>query len=113
MKVKAIAGMLAIVGLMMFSGCAGFYRTEVMPGVGLLYSDVKSPMTTDFNKQDAPPTKTGKAMAENILGLIVVGDASVEAAAANGGIQKIQWVDYEYKNILGVYAKFTTVVHGE
>jgi len=34
-------------------------------------------------------------------------------AAANGGIKKIKYVDYEVENILGVYGVYKTVVYGD
>jgi TRL-like protein family len=41
------------------------------------------------------------------------GDASISAAMANGGITRIHHVDQETTNILGIYAKYVTIVHGE
>ena len=57
-------------------------------------------------------TKVGKASAMGIV-VVALGDASLNAAARDGGISKVHHVDYEYFNILGVYAKSTTVVYGE
>lgn len=104
----------AIVGLacLTFSGCAGCYKAPVKPGVGLLYSDVSAPLDMD-NDNTVIVEKTGEATAENVLGLIVTGDASIAAAAKEGKITKVTHVDYKYKNILGIYAKFTTIVYGE
>jgi hypothetical protein len=42
-----------------------------------------------------------------------MGDASISAAAQNGGITRIHHVDHETMNILGIYAKYTTIVYGE
>ena len=111
---KGTTTLLAVlaVGALLMVGCAGFYRAPVMPGVGMLYSDSKAPVSTDLNGT-AQATKEGRATAENIAGLVVVGDASIQAAAENGNITTIHYIDHEYKNILGLYAKFTTVVRGE
>jgi hypothetical protein len=38
---------------------------------------------------------------------------SRRAAMQNGGITRIHHVDHETLNILGIYAKYTTIVHGE
>jgi len=80
------------------------------PAVGVAYTDVKwsGPVTSN-----AAATKTGKAEASTIMGLVATGDASVEAAAKNGGITKIHHVDYHTTNILGVYGKIITTVYGE
>jgi len=45
--------------------------------------------------------------------VFATGDASISAAAASGGISRIHHVDHETLNILGIYAKYTTVVYGE
>lgn len=57
--------------------------------------------------------KTGAATATSILGIVATGDASIEAAAKNGGITRIHHVDHHSKNILGFYSEFTTIVYGE
>jgi len=41
------------------------------------------------------------------------GDASISAAMRNGKITRIHHVDHETFSILGVYAKYTTIVYGE
>ena len=58
-------------------------------------------------------SKVGKATATSVLGLVATGDSSIKTAAANGGITKIKYVDYEVENILGIYGKYTTVVYGD
>jgi hypothetical protein len=56
--------------------------------------------------------KVGRSEAWGIL-VYATGDASISAAMANGGIKRIHHVDQETTNILGIYAKYVTVVHGE
>ncbi len=59
-------------------------------------------------------SKTGEACATSILGLILTGDMSLEAAAAAGGISKVASVDYSYTSILvGVMQKSCTIVNGD
>jgi hypothetical protein len=95
------------------SGCyAGIYTAPVKPGLGLMFARVNAPISVDYNAA-VVSTKTGEATAENILGLIEIGDCSAEAAARNGGLTKIHYLDYKFENILGVYSKFTTIAHGE
>lgn len=57
--------------------------------------------------------KTGAATATSILGIVATGDASIEAAAKNGGITRIHHVDHHSRNIFGFYSEFTTIVYGE
>ncbi len=61
----------------------------------------------------AAPLKVGSATATSILGIVATGDASIEAAARNGGITRIHHVDHHTKNIVLLYSEFTTVVYGE
>ncbi len=56
--------------------------------------------------------KVGRAEAWG-FGFFATGDASISAAMQNGGITRIHHVDHETLNILGIYAKYTTLVHGE
>ena len=58
-------------------------------------------------------SKKGIAYCESFLGLITTGDASIQAAADNGGITKISHVDWDVRNILGLYGKYTVTVYGE
>ena len=56
--------------------------------------------------------KVGRADAWGLL-FFATGDASISAAMQNGGITRVHHVDYETLNILWLYAKYTTIVHGE
>ena len=101
----------AMVGLvcLVFCGC---YTAPVMPPQGFIYTSVKAPMDIDYN-QTPPAGKTGTASTTTILGLVSFGDASAASAAATGSINTIDNADYEYMNVLYIYQKFTTVVHGK
>lgn len=96
-------GLLVATGL---TGCyAGLVRTPVP---GMLYLDVYGPV----DAEGSLGTKKGTACAESILGLIGTGDASIEAAATNGGIHTVTSVDHHSRNMLGIYAEFCTIVRG-
>lgn len=79
------------------------------PIPGNLFSDVRAP---GLGIGEASDYKEGRAECESILGLIATGDCSIEAAKRNGGITQVQYVDRKVKNILGVYATYTTIVKG-
>lgn len=87
-------------------GCA----TAASPVNGLLYTNVSGPVAVG-DTQDKP-TKVGRATTRSLFGVYAVGDASISAAAKNGGITKIHHVDHETQTILGVIADYTTVVYG-
>ncbi|GBD25749.1 hypothetical protein HRbin30_01073 [bacterium HR30] len=81
----------------------------VSPLMGGLYIDLKGPITAT---EGASATKQGRACAQNILGLVATGDASIDAAARAGGIKQIVSVDFESNHILGIIGTFCTIVKG-
>ncbi len=58
-------------------------------------------------------TKTSKACAQSVLGLVAFGDASIETAKRSGGITKVATVDHETFNIFYFFGQYCTVVYGE
>jgi hypothetical protein len=76
---------------------------------GSIYTDLKGPVAMGTATGSS---KVGEAKATSIVG-VALGDASIETAMKNGGITKVHHVDTKVKNILGVYAEYTTVVFGE
>jgi hypothetical protein len=96
-------------GLFLLQGCLS---APVVPPIGIIYSEFQAPLDIDFN---ATPvcSKSGQAESMSILGLIATGDASTKAAAANGGLNKIEHADYYYFNVLGVVQRYRTIVYGE
>ena len=105
-KLIGYSSVVAVAALL--SGC-------VMPmgpvgGVyGGVYTDVSGPVLATSH---AAGTKMGQASSTGIV-FVATGDASIKAAAANGGITKISHVDYHTMSVLGVYAKTTVTVYGE
>jgi hypothetical protein len=91
------------VGMLM--GCA------TMIPMGGLYTRVKLPMTATSNS--GASSKTGEAQCISVLSLIAVGDCSIDAAKKNGGITKVNNVDWDTMNILGIYGSYKVIVSGE
>lgn len=81
------------------------------PPQALLFSNFKAPLSIEFNKTEIG-TKMGEASTYSFLGLISVGDASIQKAARNGHITKINHADYEHFNFL-VLQKTSVFVYGE
>jgi len=103
---KLLAG-LAIAGLL--GGCA-----TTQP-VGIVYSDghfYNGSTIVSANAKDIPATKTGQSCATSWLYLVALGDNSVETAKVAGGITKVATIDYEVKNLLGIYGSYCTIVKG-
>ena len=97
---------LSLVALLLCVGCA----IAAAPVNGFIFSDVKGPIAATEN---GGGSKVGEAMAQSILGAVATGDASIDSAAKAGGITKIRSVDHHSWSILGVWAKFTTIVRGD
>ena len=95
----------AFAALMLASG--GIVKSPLNGGI---YTDVKDGLAVTGN---AGSSKVGTAQAMGILGLVAIGDASIQAAAKDAGITRIHHVDYESKSYVGVYNLYTVVVYGE
>ena len=85
---------------MMLAGCVK------SPLVGGIYTDVKDGLAVTGN---AGSSKVGTAEAKGYVGVVALGDASIQAA----GITRIHHVDYQAKSYVGVYTIYTIIVYGD
>jgi hypothetical protein len=95
-------------------GCAGF-RAPVIPPHGIIFTKYSAPLTVPVSKTPATGGKVGKA-STIYVGFyldVATGDASIQAAAKEGGISKIYYADYEIVEVLGIFWQFTIKVYGE
>jgi hypothetical protein len=95
----------ALGAICLLMGCA------TMIPIGGLYTGTKLPFMATSNS--GVSSKTGEAQCISVLGLVAVGDCSIEAAKKNGGITKVNNVDWDVKNILGIYGTYKVIVSGE
>jgi hypothetical protein len=82
---------------------------------GSLYTQVTMP-AHDLEVASDPTAKAlkvGKSTCTNILRLVATGDCGTDAAMRSAGITRVQSVDFEFMQILGIISKKTTVVRGE
>jgi hypothetical protein len=103
-KWTVLLALIAVTGIML-SGCATPYP------MGMVYTEIKSP--AGVGDGGVSYSKVGVSKATSILAIVATGDASIKAAIENGGITKIKFVEYESKNILGLYGEYTTRVYGD
>ncbi|ABZ95794.1 Conserved hypothetical protein [Leptospira biflexa serovar Patoc strain 'Patoc 1 (Ames)'] len=75
---------------------------------GLLYENQRISLMETGNSA----TKEGFSCAKSYLGLIALGDASIETAQKQGNIKEITSIELETYNFLGIYAKLCTVTKG-
>ncbi len=110
---------LIIACLFAVAGCANSLRAPVRPPGGLLFTNYQAPLTTNFSETSrGAKVGTGEAMYLRIPLIFVNpdlawGDASIQTAARNGGITTVQYADYEYLTVLGIFSKVTVRVHGD
>ena len=104
---KHLKLIICVFSILAFVGCAGPYSG------GMLFSDYSALNCAPADSSGLTPgAKVGESKMINYLGWVATGDASITAAAANGGIKKIQTVDYKYNSILGLINTTTTIVTG-
>lgn len=87
-------------------GCA----TAHSPVSGFWYTNVKGGIQAT---EAYGGTARGESCASSILGIVATGDASIDTAKKAGGIAQVVAVDHTSNSILGVYAKYCTVVYGK
>jgi len=103
-------GLAAVTSSVMFlTGCLS---APFVPPLGGVHSNVNAPLSVDHNRSTVT-TKQGEASSVCILGLVSFGDASTQSAAESGGLKTIQYLDYNYFNVLGIYQETTVIAHGE
>ena len=104
---KKLFAFAVVLAALMFTSC-GVVKTPV---TGMAYTKVKDGMT--LGTSAAGSSKVGTATVKGYVGLVALGDASIEAAARSAGITRINHVDYESKSILGLYNVYTVIVYGD
>ncbi len=96
--------LISLSGLVFATGCATY-----LP-LGVVYTEVDLPVAATANQRGP---KKGTSTCKSVLTLLAFGDASIEAAAKNGGITNITHVDWSAENILGIYGVYTVTVYGD
>lgn len=104
---RAFRYSLLAVALVLFGFMAMGCNTVNSPAAGMFWMDVKGPIDAG----DKVGKKEGRACAQSILGMVATGDASIQAAAAAGGITRIDSVDH-HSTWMVVMGEFCTIVRG-
>ncbi len=97
---------LVIFTMVVISGC-GFVADGPF---GWVFTEHTVPVTVGTAKTGS---KVGKACIHSFFGGISIGDASIEAAMSDGGINEVYTVNKENLSIFGTYTRQCTVVRGE
>ncbi len=99
-------------------------QTEDYFDYGLIYTNNSYPTDVAKNINNNSPQldklKLGEAVTNNILGLVEIGDRSINTAAKNGGIKNIYYIDTKISKVyipivfIPIYVKqIKTIVYGE
>lgn len=105
MRARTCLFAMLIFAVSVLTGCA-VVRSPVS---GFVVTNVQAPVAYGQNGQSE---KTGTGCAISILGLVAVGDASINSAMSNGQITNVTSIDHTSLSVLGLYARFCTVVRG-
>jgi len=83
-----------------------------LPLAGCIYSDFRVPMSKEF-RDTRVVTKSGRATTRSVAWLVAWGDAGLQQAAEEGGLETLAYADRAFVNVLfGLYMSNTTVVYG-
>ncbi len=108
MKKLIASAVLACVAVVLLSGCAVI--SPISGGTqGMLFTSTDAAVAVG---SASGGEKVGTAESTAII-CFATGDSSIQKAMQNGGITKIHHVDCKVFSVLGLYAKYTTVVYGE
>jgi hypothetical protein len=108
MKKLWITMLLSAVAIIFLTGCATV--GGISGGTyGVLFTQTDNAVAVG---SAGKAEKIGTADSEAII-FFATGDSSISKAMANGKITKIHHIDAKVFTVLGVYAKYTTLVYGE
>jgi hypothetical protein len=104
--------------LLIATGCAAPFKAPIVPPCGFIYTYIKAPCSTKYKETPVKGKKYRYSathyLYEPIFGTSWGwGDASIQKIAERNGIKKIEYVDYEFLNVLGVYRQLTIIPHGQ
>jgi hypothetical protein len=80
---------------------------------GCVYSNAITPLDENVDETRIG-NKTGRASVHIVAWMVAWGDAGVEAAAKNGGLEVIHHLDTQRQVVLfGLYSRITTIAYGD
>ncbi len=97
----------AAVAAMTLASCS---TVTSQSGIGAIYTGVNEGQMVTSNQLGS---KVGSGSTIGVLGLVSVGDASIQTAANAAGIKKISHVDAKKTSVLGLFAKYQILVYGD
>ena len=77
------------------------------------FTIVDTPLDTTTAARTIVNSKVGRSTAMSILGLVAVGDCSIQRAAERGEITRVGHVDQHVFKIFDYFALYSTIVYGD
>lgn len=105
---RKIVGCIALA--MLVTGCASTGLVS-SPGRGAVYHESAENVAVT-GKHLGPGAGTGVSCATNVMGLVTIGDASVQAAMKSANIKEPVIIDKTFEHVLGFWGRSCTVVRG-
>lgn len=112
---SAVGALAVAVGL---SACVA-PKAPVVPPTAFIYTQIEAPLQTDVANTSMRGERIGESTARylyipftNGIAAFAWGDASIEKSAKNAGLETVQYSDYKFLSVLGVYAQTTFRAHG-
>jgi hypothetical protein len=80
---------------------------------GCIYSNFRLPASRDFRNTQTV-SRSGVSTSHSIAWIAAWGDGGLQAAAENGNLKTLEYVDYQFLNVLfGLYMNRKTIVYGQ
>ncbi len=113
-----IASIVSIL-LLFVTGCTPMLRSPIIPPCGIIYTRIKAPCSTKYKETrvgEKRPywTSFTEYVYEPFYGTSWAwGDASIQKIAELNKLKNIDYVDYEYLNVLGIYQLLIIMPRGQ
>ncbi len=121
MKLRIVLAFAVLAGLLLAAGCNAMPRNApVIPPIGWLYTDYKAPLQTKFNGAEfVKDSRVGTAKVHYLLIPwpltfdLAWGEAGIREASESARISTVHAADYEFMQVLGLYAETTVYAYGD
>jgi len=115
MKIKILLTGAVLLAALLVSGCT--VRAPVVPPVGFLFTNYKAPLMVHYGNTDVAK-REGRGETQYIREPFLstaygFGNAGIAKIASDAGLNEVDYVDYEYLNVLGIYQQVQIIPHGK